>query len=53
MPDKIMKWQDMLPTQLGSMGHCVVSDNVSSLVVTRGKASKAPTILSYFKLENS
>ena len=40
-----MKWQQMLPTQLGSMGHCVVPGNVGALVVTRGKAPKAPTIL--------
>ena len=40
-----MKWQQVLPTQLGSMGHCVVPGNVSPLVVTRGKAPKAPTIL--------
>ena len=46
-----MNWQHMLPTQLGSMGHCVVPGNVSPLVVTRGKAPKTPTILRYFKLE--
>ena len=40
-----MKWQHMLPTQLGSMGHCVAPGNVSTLVVTRGKAPKAPTTL--------
>ena len=27
--------------------------NVRPLVITRGKAPKAPTILRYFKLENS
>ena len=48
-----MNWQHMLPTQLGSMGHCVAPDNVNSLVVTRGKAPKALTILRYFKLESS
>ena len=40
-----MKWQHTLPTQLGSTGHCVTPGNVSLLVVTRGKAPKAPTIL--------
>ena len=40
-----MRWQPMLPTKLGSMGHCVAPGNVSPLVVTRGKPSKAPTIL--------
>ena len=42
-----MKWQHMLPTQLGSMRHCVAPGNVSPLVVTRGKAPKAPTILKF------
>ena len=48
-----MNWQHMLPTQLGSMGHCVAPGNVGPLVVTRGKAPKTPTILRYFKLKNS
>ena len=48
-----MNWKHMLPTQLGSMGHCVVPNNVGPLVVTRGKALRTPTILRYFKLENS
>ena len=46
-----MNWQRMLPTQLGSMGDCVASGNVSPLAVTRSKAPKAPTILKYFKLK--
>ena len=48
-----MNWQYMLPTQLGSLGHCVAPGDVSTLVVTRGNAPKAQTILRYFKLENS
>ena len=41
------------PNAVGVNGHCVAPDNVSSLVVTRGKAPKALTILWYFKLESS
>ena len=48
-----MSWQHILPTQLGSMGQCVGPGNVSPLVGTRSKAPKVPTILRYFKLENS
>ena len=46
-----MNWQHMPPTQLGSMGHCVGSGNVSLLGVTRGKAPKTPTMLRYSKLK--
>ena len=36
----LMNRQHILPTQLGFMGHCVGSSDVSSLVGTRGTALK-------------
>ena len=46
-----MNWT--LPTQSGSMGHCVRPGNMSPVDGTRDKASKVPTIFRCFKLENS
>ena len=44
-----MNWT--LPTQLGSMGHCVGPGNVSPVDGTRDNAPKVSTILRYFKLK--
>ena len=47
----LMNWKHMLPTQLGSMGHCVGPGNVSLLVCTRDKAPNTPNILGILSLK--
>ena len=42
------------PNTAGANGHCAAPGNVSPLVVTRGNAPKAATVLRYFlKIGNS
>ena len=45
--------QWVFPMQLGSMVHCMGLGGVIPLVGPRVKVSKGPTILRYFKPENS